>query len=300
MKDQYFGDINDYRNFGLLRAILRASQLRLLIAWMLTPNDGSTDGKHIAYLNKPDHWSHHDPVLFHTIQNLLASGPQRQASSIESTDLFPNTGYFSTQVPDNPAARSAWFASLCQQAEGYDLVFLDPDNGLEVKSKPYGVRNSSKYLYWHEVTALWESGKSLLIFQHYNREKRPPFIQRMLTALSKATPGSLVEAFSTKFVVFLLALQPEHHSLHVPIVNTVQENWAGQIYHWELAQAHYGVSSGSLNELAEVNRSNEHSSMMVCIPAPIGLVNTTPYIEWSFSYTGLAERLTSGSILLGV
>ena len=48
MKDQYFGDINDYRNFGLLRAILRASQLRLLIAWMLTPNDGSTDGKHIA------------------------------------------------------------------------------------------------------------------------------------------------------------------------------------------------------------------------------------------------------------
>jgi hypothetical protein len=252
MKDQYFGDINDYRKYGLLRAILRAGQLRPLIAWMLTPNDRSTDGKHIAYLNKPEEWSHHDPVLFQTIKNRLASGAQREVRIIESTDLLPNSGYFSIQVPDKSTARSAWFTTLCQQAAGYDLVFLDPDNGLEVKSRPYGVKNSSKYLYWDEVKALWKSGKSLLIYQHYHRENRPHFIQRMLTALSLATPDSLVEAFSTEYVVFLLALQPEHHSLHVPIVNTVQENWAGQIQHWELAQAHYGVSSTSQNHHAEV------------------------------------------------
>ena len=252
MKDQYFGDINDYRNFGLLRAILRASHLRLLIAWMLTPNDGSTDGKHISYLNKPEQWSHHDPALFHTLKDLLASQPQRQVSSIERTDLFPNTAYFSSHVPDNPAARGSWFASLCQQAEGCDLVFLDPDNGLEVKSKPYGVRNSSKYLYWHEVQALWDAGKSLLIYQHFNREKRGPFIQRMLTALSQATPGSYVEAFSTKYVVFLMALQPEHHALHAHIVSTVQADWAGQILHWELAQTHYGVVSDPLTLSADV------------------------------------------------
>ncbi len=250
MKDQYFGDINDYRKYGLLRAIRRASQLRLLIACMLTPNDGGTDGKHITYLDKPKQWSHFDPVLFQTLKDLLESGPQRQVSLIEATDLFPNTTYFSTQVPDNPAARRAWFTALCQQAQDCDLVFLDPDNGLEVKSKPYGVRHSSKYLYWHEVTPLWETGKSLLIYQHFIRETHPFFIQRMLTALSQATPGSLVEAFSTKFVVFLLALQPEHHTLHEPIVRTVQDNWVGQIHHWELAQAHYGVSSGSLNSLA--------------------------------------------------
>jgi hypothetical protein len=253
MKDQYFGDINDYRNFGLLRAILRATHLRLLVAWMLTPNDGSTDGKHIAYLDKPEQWSHHDPALFHTLKDLLASQPQRQVSTIERTDLFPNTAYFSSLVPDNPVQRTSWFASLCQQAEGCDLVFLDPDNGLEVKSKPYGVRNSSKYLYWHEVQALWEVGKSLLIYQHFNREKRVPFIQRMLTALSQATPDSFVEAFSTKFVVFLMALQPEHYALHAPIVSTVQADWVGQILHWELAQAHYGVASDLLTSLAGAN-----------------------------------------------
>ena len=189
--------------------------------------------------------------MFQTLKDLLASQPQRQVSSIERTDLFPKTAYFSTLVPDNATARKSWFASLCQQAEVCDLVFLDPDNGLEVKSKPYGVRNSSKYLYWHEVQALWEARKSLLIYQHFNREKRAPFIQRMLTVLSQATPRSFVEAFSTKFVVFLMALQTEHHDLHAPIVNKVQEDWAGQILHWELAQAHYGVASAPLTCFAD-------------------------------------------------
>ena len=189
------------------------------------------------------------PELFQTLKNLLATQPQRQVSSIERTDLFPHTAYFSSLVPYNPAQRKSWFASLCQQAEGCDLVFLDPDNGLEVKSKPYGARNSSKYLYWHEVQGLWQAGKSLLIYQHFNRENRAPFIQRMLTALSQATPGSFVEAFSTKFVVFLMALQPEHHALHAPIVTTVQADWAGQILHWDLAQAQMNALTDRVNPI---------------------------------------------------
>ena len=84
MKDQYFGDINDYRNFGLLRA----SHLRLLIAWMLTPNDGSTDGKHIAYLDKPEQWSHHDPALFHTLKALLASQPSGKSAQSSALTSF--------------------------------------------------------------------------------------------------------------------------------------------------------------------------------------------------------------------
>jgi hypothetical protein len=44
MKDQYFGDINDYRKYGLLRAIQSRGTGRLLVAWMLTPADGGRDG----------------------------------------------------------------------------------------------------------------------------------------------------------------------------------------------------------------------------------------------------------------
>lgn len=56
MKNQYFGDINDYRKYGLRRAILDSTRLQMLVAWMLTPDDGSTDGNFITYLEKPDKW----------------------------------------------------------------------------------------------------------------------------------------------------------------------------------------------------------------------------------------------------
>lgn len=241
MKDQYFGDINDYRKYGLLRAIVRSSELRILVAWMLTPDDGSTDGKFISYLEHPGKWARHDPVLFHRLKDLLASGRQRRVSMIENTDLLLKTEYFPPNVPNVASGRVQWFSSLSHRAQSCDFVFLDPDNGLEVKSKPYGRKDSSKFLYWHEVEALWASGKSLLVYQHFIREKRITFIQRMLEALRGATPGSFVEAFSTPHVVFLMALQPEHQEFHEDIVRVVQEQWAGQIHHWELTFAQQGA-----------------------------------------------------------
>ncbi|MDO8501594.1 MAG: hypothetical protein Q7S20_07100 [Gemmatimonadaceae bacterium] len=50
MKHQYFGDVNDYRKYGLLRILQQASGLRLGVCWMLTPDDTRTDGKFVAYL----------------------------------------------------------------------------------------------------------------------------------------------------------------------------------------------------------------------------------------------------------
>ncbi len=47
MKNQYFGDINDYRKYGLLRSVLAASRMSLFVAWMLTEDDGSSDGGRI-------------------------------------------------------------------------------------------------------------------------------------------------------------------------------------------------------------------------------------------------------------
>lgn len=228
MKDQYFGDINDYRKYGLLRAIICASGFRILVAWMLTPDDGSPDGKRIAYFKNPGKWLHYDPVLFRKITKLLRY-QKRRVSSIENTGLFPKAEYFSSLVPDSSSDRSSWFRELAQRTQGSDFVFIDPDNGLEVKSKPYGKKDSSKFLYWREVEELWASGKSLLIYQQFIREKRPNFIKRMLGALKNATPGSVVGAFSTPHVVFFISLQPKHRKFYEAIVNLVQKDWEGQI-----------------------------------------------------------------------
>ena len=241
MKNQYFGDINDYRKYGLLRAIRACTRLRLFVAWMLTPDDGSTDGKFVSYLNQSSKWEHHDPELFWGLKALLDSGRKREVEMIVRSSPLGDAGNFSKIVPDRAVERMNWFESLQKNAGPYDFVFLDPDNGLEVKSKPYGGKNSSKFLYWREAEALWASGKSLLIYQHFIREKRIPFIQRMLESLARNTPGSFVEAFSTPHVVFLMALQPAHQPYHSEIVEHVQERWEGQIKHWELTCAQQGA-----------------------------------------------------------
>ena len=180
MKNQYFGDINDYRKYGLLRSIISTTKLSVLINWMLTQDDGSTDGKFTTYLEYPQKWSKYDPVLYKKIQKLLSLNAKRKVNLIETTNLLQKTKYFSEFVPDGAIDRNTWFSSLSQQSQQCEFIFLDPDNGIEIKSKPYGRMNSSKFLYWHEVKALWSLGKSLLIYQHFhgNRAIAPKIILR--------------------------------------------------------------------------------------------------------------------------
>ena len=64
MKDQYFGDISDYRKYGILRALRSKIQGTLLVAWMLTPDDGSPDGKFRSYLEDAATWKCYGPELF--------------------------------------------------------------------------------------------------------------------------------------------------------------------------------------------------------------------------------------------
>lgn len=234
MKNQYFGDINDYKKYGLLRSIESASDLGLMVAWMLTADDGSTDGEFVEYLSESKKWGRYDSPLYDDLVRLMARSDERGVSLIEDSGILNGCSFFSEYVPDAGTGREAWFSSLLEASKKSDLVFLDPDNGLEIKSRPYGRKNSSKFLYWREVSELWASGKSLLIYQHFIREKREVFIQRMMKSLNDLAAGSIVEAFSTPHVVFLMALQPEHSHFREPIIDKVNGSWEGQIKHWGL------------------------------------------------------------------
>lgn len=64
MKHQYVGDINDYRKYVLLRALSAGGANRIGECWMLTPDDGGTDGNKLGFLQQPDRFRHFDPELF--------------------------------------------------------------------------------------------------------------------------------------------------------------------------------------------------------------------------------------------
>lgn len=231
MKNQYFGDINDYRKYGLLRLLQAGHDGRLLVAWMLTPDDGGPDGGFRTYLREPQKWRHHDPELYDGLSELVGTVDEPRVGLLEESRLLPRARFHSSIVPDGRRDRDAWSRALIDAAAGADLVFLDPDNGIEVPSKPIGRKDSSKYVSWKEIEGLAGTGSSLLIYQHFPREPRDIFIGRITSELQRRTKAAVTRAIRTPHVLFLLVVQQRHLSLYGNSFLQGGPRWNGQL--WE-------------------------------------------------------------------
>ena len=248
MKNQYVGDINDYRKYGLIRLIQSVANLNILIAWMLTPDDDSNDGNILEYLQQSLKWSLFDSELYCALNDALSSGSTRGVSLIERSGILGKANYFSVIVPDDLDDRTQWFEDLVLASADADFVFLDPDNGLEIKSKAIGAKYSSKFLYYSEVEALWRKGKSLLIYQHFPRVKRSRYIAQRANDLQMHTKGATVEVFFTPHVAFFLLLQKEHAGLKEQIGNEVLARWPHQFGVW--SRENLGIENKKAREVA--------------------------------------------------
>lgn len=235
MKNQYFGDVNDYRKYGLLRALQSNGDGSLLVAWMLTPDDGGRDGGFRSYLEAPATWAKYDHDLFDGLARLRGSAQHPSVSLMEESGLLPGASYHSLVVPDVRRERDAWRDDLLRAASGVDLVFVDPDNGIEVPSRPVGRMGSSKYVTWGEIEGLWTAGCSVLIYQHFPHEPRQLFAERIAAELHSRTGADFVEAFRTPHVLFLLAAQDRHAQRFADTIPLLSDRWSGQIIAMGLA-----------------------------------------------------------------
>jgi hypothetical protein len=229
LKNQYFGDINDYRKYGLLRVLLSGQELTLLVAWMLTPDDGGSDGGFRAYLEQPDQWHHFDSELYAGLRAALRSTRPRSVALIEDSRLLPRTIFYSALVPDERNDREVWRRGLLEAATGVDLVFVDPDNGIEIPSRPIGYSGSSKYVSWLEIEGLWKAGHSLLIYQHFPRAPRSAFAAQLLGELRRRTDAPFAQGFRTAHVLFLLAAQARHEAALREVVGRDLPRWSDQV-----------------------------------------------------------------------
>jgi hypothetical protein len=234
MKDQYFGDINDFRKYGLLRALQKHGSLDLLVGWMLTGDDGGGDGALREYLREPEKWRSFDAELHDGLRRLLRRRRKPRVSLIESSDLLPRTSYFSMPVPDGCEEREVWRSHLLEAASGKDLVFLDPDNGIEIPSRPIGRKSSSKYAAWSDIQSVWDLGCSVLVYQHFARRPREAFAQSLVDELHRHTNAPAVHALRTANVLFLLVTQPRHEAAVAEFLSTSLPAWYGQIDPLEL------------------------------------------------------------------
>ena len=230
MKNQYACDINDFKKYGLLRVIANVTKLPFIINWMLTEDDGRTDGRFIEYLDKDELWLHYDPELFAGLRKIVTGG-NRSVAAVKHAALIPNSRYYDKLAPDNKARRITWFAEFLKMINGSELVFFDPDNGLQVQSKPKGQRDSSKYFFWDEVEEIWNKGCPILIYQHFPRQNRPEFIARTGKVVKQRLAWCSVMSFRTSNVLFVLAipLTAEWRSWSEQIATTCTKLWKRHI-----------------------------------------------------------------------
>lgn len=225
MKDQYFGDVNDFRKYGLLR-LMAVSGLRLGVCWMWTESDrDGRDGKFLSYLDKPKEYRGLDPDLFDWLKRVVGVERVRRIARIEESNLLGSALFFSQPAPDDRTVREEYFSECARQFVGSDLVFFDPDNGLEVRSFPRGRKNSSKYLYWDELCATFSGGASVMVYQHFPFEKRAAFIARMTDELHQRTHAPAVFSFKASHVLFLLASQARHTCVFRGQVEAIRSSW---------------------------------------------------------------------------
>jgi hypothetical protein len=65
--------------------------------------------------------------------------------------------------------RARWLASGYGTVAGADVVFIDPDNGLETAVGRYS-RKGPKFVYYDDLISLARASKSLIIYQHACRK----------------------------------------------------------------------------------------------------------------------------------
>jgi hypothetical protein len=230
MKDQYFGDINDYRKYGLLRILIGRGTRRAAVCWMLTPPDGRTDGRLTSYLATPEEWRDYDPELFEYLHKTVHARQRRRVREIERAGLLSNTRFHSSFIPDDTHGRTRYFDAFFERAAGCQLVFFDPDNGLEVPSVACGHRSSSKYLYWRELETAFANGHTLLVYQHFPRVPRDAFEKQQAEEILQRTRAREVIALRTNRVVFLLAPQTAHREEPCERVRQVFATWREQFH----------------------------------------------------------------------
>jgi len=224
MKHQYFGDVKDYLKYGLLREVTR-SELKLGVCWMLTPDDTSSDGRKTGYLSAPSTWRRHDPDLYDLLRHAVLTEGLRNLSVIETA---LKAEFVTSYVPPDRLHRTDWLARdvLTKDCQ---LWFFDPGNGIEVPSAPNGRTRSQKHVYWDEVEAVWATGASLLIFQHFARKNHEDHVASLAQEIDKRLAFAEVHALWTAEVVFLLVSQPAHRAALAEVRHRVALQWSPRI-----------------------------------------------------------------------
>lgn len=181
MKNQYFGDYRDMFKYDLILEVMKNVQSidRFSFIPMLTEFKDDNDGNKRDY--NPEKIEKRpgsqNPELVNYLKEYTKKPEDRNVMDIRE--------YFRKEEIDaeiyNPPdmfihkKRDEYFSNIPDIFFNSALVFVDPDNGLEVNN------SSKKHILYPEVSSLYErmgDDSLLMIYQHFPRQKHEEYINR--------------------------------------------------------------------------------------------------------------------------
>jgi hypothetical protein len=188
MQDRYVGDVGDFGKYGLLRALAgcfdELPSFVLGVIWYKVADEShNNDGGKIQYLreDKSPSFETCDPELYRKLHTLVSNN-RRTLDAIERANILPfGTMFFDEELTFRGLnggsaqraridSRNGWTArALCATAK-CDVVFADPDNGLECKSVGPYHRLGPKYAFQDELLPIIDRGQTLVVYHHTCRQ----------------------------------------------------------------------------------------------------------------------------------
>jgi hypothetical protein len=168
MQHRYVGDIGDFLKLSLLKAVL--PDHRLGIAWWLYPDEAhNADGRHIGYLSNRAVWRSYDPDVFDHLTSVVLQ--QRSLAGLESAPFLTGSLFASEVIPASTRNRLDWVRRIEEGFEDRNIVFFDPDNGLEPSTFAHGTAKSGKSITVEEIKRFRRENRTLIVYHHQTRFK---------------------------------------------------------------------------------------------------------------------------------
>lgn len=239
MQDRYAGDMGDFGKLGLLKYLILEG-FQVGVNWYKTAppkselNKNGTfvqeDGKHKI---KPQYFPC-DPELAEGLLR-ISEDENRSIAMIQDAELLDEAmvEYYDASI--SVEQRAAWHEQALRKTEKCDLVFLDPDNGLLVKSVGKKSAKSVKYVFEEELADYLRSGRSVVLYSHRQRKTEETYFAEILSRFESHDEfkGKKVRAITfpkgTVRDYFLIAANEDHASRMESAITKMEQSLWGKM-----------------------------------------------------------------------
>ncbi len=185
MQHKYVGDIVDYSKFVLIKHLFDG---KCGLIWYLYPNENNSDGGYIDY----DNYNLKEKSISKMLKKLICENRSIENLEKELKNNGFNLKFFNECIEEDckfmhfskrKEYRENWFNKALETVKDFKVVFVDPDNGIEIKSCSKGKKRSGKYVYFREIDKLLFNHDTIIIYQHSIRKKTKKFVKELESRL---------------------------------------------------------------------------------------------------------------------